>query len=151
MKLWVDGKAGSAGSAIRATVKDQVTNINRKVVSRGVRAVNAIRNAELEVLKGQRSGRVYRKPHSKATYTASAPGEPPARRTGNLRMHWNGQVKSENSSGGGVAIIAELESQEPYAGILENGSSKMAARPFTVLIYEYAMPDILRIYGEPYT
>ena len=35
MKLWVDGKAGSAGSAIRATVKEQVTNINRKVVSRG--------------------------------------------------------------------------------------------------------------------
>ena len=151
MKLWVDGKAGSAGSAIRATVKDQVTNINRKVVSRGVRAVNAIRNAELEVLKGQRSGRVYRKPHSKATYTASAPGEPPARRTGNLRMHWNGQVKSENSSGGGVAIIAELESQEPYAGILENGSSKMAARPFTEKIKENAMPEIQRIYGEPYT
>ncbi|MCX4271632.1 MAG: hypothetical protein OSJ71_05155 [Acetatifactor sp.] len=151
MKLWVDGKAGSAGSAIRATVKDQVTNINRKVVSRGVRAVNAIRNAELEVLKGQRSGRVYRKPHSKATYTASAPGEPPARRTGNLRMHWNGQVKSENSSGGGVAIIAELESQEPYAGILENGSSKMAARPFTEKIKEKAMPEIQRIYGEPYT
>ena len=136
MKLWVDGKAGSAGSAIRATVKDQVTNINRKVVSRGVRAVNAIRNAELEVLKGQRSGRVYRKP---------------ARRTGNLRMHWNGQVKSENSSGGGVAIIAELESQEPYAGILENGSSKMAARPFTEKIKEKAMPEIQRIYGEPYT
>ena len=151
MKLWVDGKAGSAGSAIRATVKDQVTNINRKVVSRGVRAVNAIRNAELEVLKGQRSGRVYRKPHSKATYTASAPGEPPARRTGNLRMHWNGHVKSENSSGGGVAIIAELESQEPYAGILENGSSKMAARPFTEKIKEKAMPEIQRIYGEPYT
>ena len=151
MKLWVDGKAGSAGSAIRATVKDQVTNINRKVVSRGVRAVNAIRNAELEVLKGQRSGRVYRKPHSKATYTASAPGEPPARRTGNLRMHWNGQVKSENSSGGGVAIIAELESQEPYAGILENGSSKMAARPFTEKIKEKAMSEIQRIYGEPYT
>lgn len=151
MKLWVDGKAGNAGSAIRATVKDQVTNINRKVVSRGVRAVNAIRNAELEVLKGQRSGKVYRKPFSKATYTASAPGEPPARRTGNLRMHWNGQVKSENSSGGGVAIIAELESQEPYAGILENGSSKMAARPFTEKIKEKAMPEIQRIYSEPYT
>lgn len=151
MKLWVDGKAGSAGSAIRATVKDQVTNINRKVVSRGVRAVNAIRNAELEVLKGQRSGKVYRKPHSKATYTASAPGEPPARRTGNLRMHWNGQVKSENASGGGVAIIAELESQEPYAGYLENGTSKMAARPFVEKIKEEAMPEIQRIYSEPYT
>lgn len=151
MKLWVDGKVGSAGSAIRATVKDQVTNINRKVVSRGVRAVNAIRNAELEVLKGQRSGKVYRKPYSKATYTASAPGEPPARRTGNLRMHWNGQVKSENSSGGGVAIIAELESQEPYASYLENGTSKMAARPFTEKIKEEAEPEIKRIYSEPYT
>lgn len=151
MKLWVDGKAGSAGSAIRANVKDHVTNINRKVVSRGVRAVNAIRNAELEVLKGQRSGKVYRKPYSKATYTASEPGEPPARRTGNLRMHWNGQVKSENSSGGGVAIIAELESQEPYASYLENGTSKMAARPFTEKIKEEAEPEIKRIYSEPYT
>lgn len=151
MKLWVDGKAGSAGSAIRATVKEQVTNINRKVVSRGVRAVNAIRNAELEVLKGQRSGRVYRKPYTKATYTASAPGEPPARRTGNLRMHWNGQVKSENVSGGRVAIVAELESQESYAGYLENGTSKMAARPFTEKIKEEATPEIKRIYNEPYT
>lgn len=151
MKLWVDGKAGSAGSAIRATIKEQVTNINRKVVSRGVRAVNAIRNAELEVLKGQRSGKVYRKPYSRATYTASAPGEPPARRTGNLRMHWNGQVKSENSSGGGIAVIAELESQESYAGYLENGTSKMAARPFTEKIKEEATPEIKRIYNEPYT
>ena len=49
MKLWNDGKAGSAGSAIRATVKGQVAKINRQVVARGVRAVNAMRNAELEV------------------------------------------------------------------------------------------------------
>jgi hypothetical protein len=60
VKLWNDGKAGSAGSAIRATVKGQVAKINRQVVARGVRAVNAMRNAELEVLKGQRSGRTYR-------------------------------------------------------------------------------------------
>lgn len=151
MKLWVDGKAGSIGSVIRATVKDQVAEINRKVISRGVRAVNAIRNAELEVLKGQRSGRVYRKPHRKATYTASAPGEPPARRTGNLRMHWNGQVKSEGATNGGVSIVAELESQEQYAGYLENGTSKMAARPFTEKIKEKALPEIERIYNEPYT
>ena len=35
MKLWNDGKAGSAGSAIRATVKGQVAKINRQVVARG--------------------------------------------------------------------------------------------------------------------
>lgn len=150
MKLWVDGKSGSAGAAIRATVKGQVSEINRKVVSRGVRAVNAMRNAELEVLKGQRSGRKYRKPYSKATYTASAPGEPPARRTGNLRMHWNGQVKTGGTSNGGTQIIAELESQEKYAAYLENGTSKMAARPFMEKIKEKAMPEIERIYKEPY-
>lgn len=151
MKLWVDGKGGSAGSAIRAAVKDQVVKVNRQVVSRGVRAVNAIRNSELEVLKGQRGGRVYKKPHSRATYTASAPGEPPARRTGNLRMHWNGQVKTGAASGGGVSIIAELESQEHYAGYLENGTSKMAPRPFVDKIAEEAMPEIKAIYNEPYT
>lgn len=140
----------SAGERVKIAVQDQVKKINQQVVSRGVRAVNAIRNSELEVLKGQRSGRVYRKPHSRATYTASAPGEPPARRTGNLRMHWNGQVKSEGASGGGVSIVAELESQESYAGYLENGTSKMAARPFKEKIKEKAVPEIQRIYSEPY-
>lgn len=151
MKLWVDGKAGSADRVIHATVKNQVVNINRKVASRGVRVVNAIRNAELEVLRGQRSGRVYRKPYSKATYNASAPGEPPARRTGNLRMHWNGRVKRQNVSSGGVAIIAELESQEPYAWHLQNGTTKMAPRSFVDKIKEEAMPEIQKIYSEPYT
>mgnify|MGYP006922126157 CR=1 FL=1 len=159
MNLWENyeyvNKAGQtvqAERAVRAKVKEMVGDINRKVVSRGVRAVNAIRNAELEVLKGQRSGRVYRKPFTKrATYTASAPGEPPARRTGNLRMHWNGQVKSENTSSGGVAIVAELESQESYAGYLENGTSKMAARPFVEKIKEEATPEIQKIYSKPYT
>lgn len=152
MKLWIDGKPGSSGSAIKATIKEQVANINRKVVSRGTRAVNAIRNTELEILKGQRSGRIYRKPYTrKATYRASAPGEPPARRTGNLRMHWNGQVKSNNSSNGGVTVVAELESQEPYAGCLENGTSKMEARPYVDRIKEKAEPAIKNIYREPYT
>lgn len=151
MQLWVEGKAGSAGQAVRAAVKDCVLDINRQVISRGTRAVNEIRNAELEVLKGQRSGRTYRKPHTKhATYTASAPGEPPARRTGNLRLHWNGEVKTGGQSAGGVSIIAQLEAQEEYAKYLENGTGKMAARPFVERIQEKAIPGIKRIYGESY-
>ena len=44
-------------------------------------------------------------------------------------MHWNGQVKSEGSTaGGGVQIIAELESQEKYAGYLENGTKKNGSK-----------------------
>lgn len=151
MKLWVDGSPGSAGSALRATIKGQVESLNRQVMSRGVRAVNALRNAELEVLKGQRSGRVYRKPYTEwATYQASAPGEAPARRTGNLRMHWNGQVKRGSETGSGVEIIAELESQEIYAPMLENGTPRMEPRPFVEKIKEKALPEIKKIYEEPY-
>ncbi len=85
-------------------------DINRKVVARGTRVANALRTAELEVLKGNRSGRVYKKPdtygksRTKSTrkllkdyghklkggqlYRASAAGEAPARRTGALRLQW---------------------------------------------------------------
>ena len=162
MKLWIDGEAGNAGTAIRATVRNQVVNINRQALSRATRAVNAMRSAEFEVLEGQRSGRLYRMPYTGSLsleerkkkhykppmYRASAPGEPPARRTGNLRMHWNGQVKAENSAGGGITVIAELESQESYAVALENGTSKMAPRPFTEKIIEEALPEIIKIYGN---
>ncbi len=172
MKLWIDGKEGTPGASIRATVAGQVTDINRQVISRGVRAVNAMRSAELKVLQGQRNGRVYKVPGtygktaSKATrklkaeyghklrggqlYRASRPGEAPARRTGNLRMHWNGQVRTESAAGGGVAVIAELTSQEDYAAVLENGSARVAPRPFVEQIKEKARPEIEKIYGEPY-
>ena len=60
-------------------------------------------------------------------------------------------AKSEGSTaGGGVQIIAELESQEKYAGYLENGTKKMAARPFVDKIKEKATPEIEKIYKEPY-
>lgn len=169
MKLWVDGAEGSPGKAVRAAVKDQVDFINQKAVSRATRAVNAIRTAELRVLKGQRSGRVYRMPGTtgKATkstkklakeyghkltggqlYRASAPGEPPASRTDNLRKHWTGQVIPVFKPGG-VEILAQLESQEKYAEALELGKG-MARRPFKERIQEMAEPEIRKIYNEPY-
>ena len=150
MKLWSSTSISGAGSAVSMKVSEVRAKVNNQVVSRGVRAVNAIRNAELEVLKGIRSGKTDRKYPFRSTYTASAPGEPPARRTGNLRMHWNGNVKTQ-SNGGGVKVIAELEAQEPYATYLENGTSHMAARPFVEKIKEKATPDIEKIYNEPYT
>lgn len=139
----------SYGSSLKIAVDKVVESVGKQAVSRGTRAVNAIRNAELDVLKGQRSGRVYRKPHSKATYTASAPGEPPARRSGALRLNWHGEVKG-GSAAGGTQIIAALESEQRYAGYLENGTSRMAPRPYKDRITEKALPEILSIYSEPY-
>ena len=138
-----------ASGRLKIAVDDTVKKVNREAASRGVRAVNAIRNAELEVLRGKRSGRVYRKPHTKSHYTASAPGEPPARRTGNLRLNWNGTVES-SSTGSGLRVTAVLESQERYSTYLENGTRRMAPRPFKQPISEKAMPGIERIYHEKY-
>lgn len=138
-----------APGKLKIAVDETVQKLNQEVASRGVRATNALRNAELEVLRGKRSGRVYRKPHSKARYTASAPGEPPARRTGMLRMNWNGTVESA-SSGSGIHVSAVLESQEKYSMYLENGTRHMAARPFQQEIADKAAPEIKRIYSEKY-
>ena len=138
-----------ASGRLKIAVDDTVKKVNREAASRGMRAVNAIRNAELEVLRGKRSGRVYRKPHTKSHYTASAPGEPPARRTGNLRLNWNGTVES-SSTGSGLRVTAILESQERYSTYLENGTRRMAPRPFKQPISEKAMPEIERIYHEKY-
>ena len=138
-----------ASGRLKIAVDDTVKKVNREAASRGVRAVNAIRNAELEVLSGKRSGRVYRKPHTKSHYTASAPGEPPARRTGNLRLNWNVTVES-SSTGSGLRVTAVLESQERYSTYLENGTRRMAPRPFKQPISEKAMPEIERIYHEKY-
>lgn len=138
-----------ASGRLKIAVDDTVKKVNREAASRGMRAVNAIRNAELEVLRGKRSGRVYRKPHTKSHYTASAPGEPPARRTGNLRLNWNGTVES-SSTGSGLRVTAVLESQERYSTYLENGTRRMAPRPFKQPISEKAVPEIERIYHEKY-
>lgn len=138
-----------ASGRLKIAVDDTVKKVNRDAASRGMRAVNAIRNAELEVLRGKRSGRVYRKPHTKSHYTASAPGEPPARRTGNLRLNWNGTVES-SSTGSGLRVTAVLESQERYSTYLENGTRRIAPRPFKQPISEKAMPEIERIYHEKY-
>ena len=138
-----------ASGRLKIAVDDTVKKVNLEAASRGTRAVNAIRNAELEVLRGKRSGRVYRKPHTKSHYTASAPGEPPARRTGNLRLNWNGTVES-SSTGSGLRVTAVLESQERYSTYLENGTRRMAPRPFKQPISEKAIPEIERIYHEKY-
>ena len=151
MKLWVETEAvNTAGRMVQAKVSEMTKDISRQVVSRATRAVNELRNAELDVPKGQRSGRRYRKYPYKSKYRASAPGEPPARRTGALRLHWNGKVETRPAGNGVTAVTAILESGETYAPFLEHGTSRMAPRPFHDRIVEKAKPNILRIYEASY-
>ena len=158
MRLWVETEAvDTAGRKVKAKLSEMTKDISRQVVSRATRAVNELRNAELDVLKGKRSGHIYRKYPYKTHYQASKAGEPPARRTGALRLHWNGKVETRPAGSGSTEVTAILESGEEYAAPLEYGSTyskrahyTMAPRPFHDRIVEKALPNILRIYEASY-
>lgn len=78
-----------------------------------------------------RTGREYRLPDSQSSYTASAPGEPPAERTGDYLSSW-GRTKAVRTA---TAVVAAAVSDEIHpdgvpAGLrLEEGSQDTEPRP----------------------
>ncbi len=134
---------------IQAAVSGIVRGIEREVQSRARRAANELRNAELEVLRGQRSGRIYRVPYTRRRYQASAPGEPPASRTGTLRNSFRPRMESEKS-GNRTTLRPSIVSDVAYAEILEDGSGKAAPRPMREPVLQQAFPRIEAIFREPY-
>ncbi|MDO4280782.1 MAG: hypothetical protein Q4C56_04045 [Peptococcaceae bacterium] len=126
---------------------------NEELPHRAFRVANELRNAEMDVLaKGGRGGRVYRIPGTRKYYTASAPGEVPAVRTGVFRLSWRPKhfrIGDEYQS--------RIESSYNVGGynlgaLLENGSPRgqLAPRPHHEKILERAKPKALKIYREPY-
>lgn len=155
---------------VETQLQQIVDNINdsikHQMESRAVRASNELRTAALLTLRGQRSGRRYkvpgthRKQRDKATgktkngryYTASAPGEPPAVRTGAFRLSW--QPTSRVVYGSYISRIESNLSTDngryTLGDILENGTKRMAPRPYQDKILEKAEKPIVKIYSEPY-
>lgn len=151
-----------------AAIEDVVDGIKKQVKRRTYLASNELRNSALLVLRGQRSGRrykvpgTYRRQRDKTDgkmkqgryYTASAPGEPPAVRTGAFRNSWQvspGGVKELYGS-----YFARIESDlTTDSGLLlgealEDGTARMAPRPYVQRTLEKAEPKIFKIYSEPY-
>ena len=135
---------------ITLEVEKKVKAIGKEMQARAAKGTLALKNAELKVLRGQRGGRVYRRPNRKTTYTASAPGEPPAVRTGNLRSSFRPIAKAETASGD-LSVNIGIETSVAYARYLEDGTSKMARRPYVEKIKEEALPELKKIYGQSYS
>jgi uncharacterized protein (DUF3084 family) len=140
---------------IREAGERVVREVTQEMLARAYPASNALRTAAMYVLRGQRSGRRYRIPGTKRTYVASAPGEPPANRTGVLRMSWQVWPKSERR-GNTTIIRPAIESTVPYIKYLDphfgdgRRPRKIQPRPFVDPIRERAKPQIARIYKRPY-
>lgn len=140
----------SAGSAIEVEVKQITESIKQQMERRAYRGANELRKSALLVLRGQRGGRVYRVPGNRRFYTASAPGSPPAVRTGAFRNSWQPSAHVVFGS-----YISRVESELNVNGynlgtLLEGGTSKMAPRPHHDRILQKAEPEIFKIYDEPY-
>ena len=158
-----------APEAIRAAVADLVTQAGTEVKSRGVRTANELRTASNHVLRGERHGRRYKVPgtyrrqkdpvtgkmRSGRYYTASAPGEPPAVRTGVFRMGWKQRSWAEDLGGGECNVRGAIENDQKagrylLGALLEEGTKRMKPRPYKQRIIDRAMPKVLRIYRAPY-
>lgn len=126
----------------RAAVNSAVqAELRRKVTLMGFKGREVLTT---RVLVGNRSGKWYKVPGTSKRYQASKPGEAPASRTGALRQSYT------LSSVGGVptAPSIRLGSNLQYAAWLENGTSRMAARPHLRPAIEAATPDFRAILGS---
>lgn len=137
---------------IQVEVNSKLKNIEFTVKRKTLNASNILKKCALEVLSskgGGRTGKSYKKSNSKASYTASAPGEPPARRTGALRNSWKVKnVTSVIGAGGSFSTTAAIETNLDYDTYLEHGTSKMAARPHHDKIKEMAAPQIEQLFND---
>lgn len=136
---------------ISIPVAQKVSKIGNEMKSRAVRGSRALKNAELKVLRGQRGGRSYKKSFKSTSYSASAPGEPPAVRSGKLRSSFRPNARTyDNPFGGAASVTISIETDTHYAGYLENGTSKMDARPYVEKIKQEALPEVTSIFSAPY-
>lgn len=125
--------------------------VEQQAKSRTIRAANVIKKASNKILSNAagRTGKVYRKPHTSSKYRASAPGEPPALRTGHFRASWRPLPIGE-MAGAGKVYTPGIHTDVKYAPMLQDGTPKMAARPFAEEIKQEAWPEVKAIYEQPY-
>lgn len=127
---------------IDAEVAFEVGQINRQVVARSKRGTVILRNSAAQILGQNGTGRVY------GRHVASAPGQPPAPDTGNLRRNWREQSFVQgNGCGHGIDVKLRIRSDVPYGKYLEFGTTKMAPRPFVERIKSKARPEIEALFG----
>lgn len=139
---------------IEKIVSSVVDDIEQQVVSRGYRVSNELTNSVKKVLSGQRSSKKSRHIKGGGSYKPSVAGEPPAVRTGAFRASFKRRTNISKTTGS-IEVCAMTESnlkvgRYVLGEILENGTMKMAPRPFVERTLKEAVPRVEKIFNEPY-
>jgi len=150
-----------------------VDEASQEAIARSYQASTEMRNAAINILRGQRSGRRYRVPYTgpgqtvsangkirrrkPRYYTASAPGEAPANRTGAYRLSYKPTpyaIRRGNNLHVFAAISSDTKTKDGklIGAILEYGTEdgRIAPRPHKKIIQDRAKQRIVRIYSRPY-
>lgn len=113
-------------------------SVERQVKPMMERFLTAAKAEMIQEFSAPKSGREYQISRG-VRYRASAPGEPPAVRTGALRA----SISEPRVGREGRFLVGRLDITAPYAGYLERGTPRIAPRPFA----RRAVEEILRRRG----
>lgn len=127
----------------RDNLKEVMGKIDETARARMLESVQEVRNTTLETLSGPRTGREYYVPGTRRIYTASAPGEPPASATGELR-----QSVKKGIEGQGAAVVGFVGTDMPYGPMLEFGTYQMAPRPWLRKSFEAIEARVVAIFAR---
>jgi len=94
-----------------------------------------IRGIIIEKISQHGTGRIYKR--GDIVHQASSPGDPPATDTGFLKSSIG--INQE-------FLFAEIIANTNYAGFLEDGTSKMKARPYMKPSMEEAIPQVTTLF-----
>jgi hypothetical protein len=100
-------------------------------------ACEHMRDKLVQTLSGQRSGRRYKVPGTNVTYTASAPGEAPASRTGRLRQSIGSRVVEVPNG-----VEGEVGTNLDYGLELERGTQRIRPRPWLAPTFEREQENV---------
>lgn len=135
-------------------LQSRLGTVEREMTVRAVKAGQCLRRSALRVLSGSRSGKEYRLSGGKV-YRASAAGEAPAVRTGAFRQSWAVTAPVVKREVGSTSIRVGIASGLTVGGrllgdMLEEGTSRMASRPYKTAVRDGATDAVTEIFAKRY-
>jgi len=128
------GKAQAALSLFSSNVEKDV----KQVVAESAFAIDRWAKESISAEKhGKLYKRIYLGGQRIKNQRASAPGEAPATLTGRLKTSIHPSFSVDE-------FTAEIGSSLKYSSYLEHGTSKMAARPWLLPVFEEIRPEFIR-------
>jgi len=120
-----------------------ISQIDNSMRDKLLEAVDLVRNEVEETLTGDRHGRMYFVPGTRQDYIASAPGEAPASRLGDLRRSVKGGLEMYRGM-----LTGFVGSDLDYAPLLEFGTVRMEPRPWLGPSFDRCAGDIKRMWTK---